>query len=143
MIRRAILHLLARRDHSQWEILQKLRAKGFAEKDVRPVMTDFVQTDFISDWRFTENYIHWRRNKGYGPLRITMELQARGIFPEMIEDQLKITDNAWFIEAQRVWQKRFKGKQPNDYKIRAKQMRFLQYRGFTREQIDSVFSNQQ
>lgn len=103
-------------------------------------MTNLVQEGWINELRFTDNYIHSRRIKGYGPLRIARELQTRGISAEMIAEQLQITDNAWFTEAQKVWQKHFKGQLPSDFKLRAKQIRFLQYRGFTREQIEGVFS---
>lgn len=74
-----------------------------------------------------------------GPVRISVELQARGITPQMIAQHLDITDNAWFTEARAVWLKHFRGKYPADFKGRVKQMRFLQYRGFTREHIHSVF----
>lgn len=103
------------------------------------MITALVQEGLINEQRFTENYIRWRRGKGYGPLRISAELQTRGILPEMIAEHLQITDNAWFAEARKVWQKYFKGKMPEEFKLRAKQMRFLQYRGFTREQIAAVF----
>ena len=63
----------------------------------------------------------------------------RGIAKEMIEDHLDITDNAWLAEVQRVWQKRFSGQHPADLKARGQQMRFLQYRGFTEEQIATIF----
>lgn len=92
-----------------------------------------------SDARFTENFIHYRRNKGYGPLHIRAELIERGITEDLIEHHLEITDNAWFDSVRNVWQKRFKNRLPNDFKARAQQIRFLQYRGFTREQIDSIF----
>lgn len=98
-----------------------------------------VKENLINDTRFTEQYIYFRRRKGYGPLRISIELQARGIPAFVIADQLKITDNAWFTEAYKVWQKHFKGLRPQDFKSRAKQLRFLQYRGFTQEQIASIF----
>lgn len=88
--------------------------------------------------RFTENFIYWRRNKGYGPIHISNELKARGIPSEMIAEHLDITDNAWLIEVRKLWQKRFKNKAAKDFKSLAKQMRYLQYRGYTREQIDSV-----
>lgn len=139
-IRQAILNLLARRDYSQRELLQTLQKKGHAADDIIPVLAGFVQTGLINETRFTENYIRWRAAKGYGPLRILQELQIRGITAEMIADQLQIADNAWFIAARQVWQKHFKGNMPKDFKNRAKQMRFLQYRGFTREQIADVFS---
>ena len=60
----------------------------------------------------------------------------------MIAKHLQITDNAWFAEAQKAWQKQFKGNNSCDLKLRAKQIRFLQYRGFTREQIESVIHDE-
>lgn len=60
----------------------------------------------------------------------------------MIEHQLEISDNAWLENVRHVWQKRFKNKLPNDFKTRAQQVRFLQYRGFTREQIESVLTTE-
>jgi regulatory protein len=100
-----------------------------------------MQDQIINEQRFTENYIHWRRAKGYGPLRIAMELQARGITREMIAEQLDISDNAWFQQVQKVWHKYFKGNANSDFKLRAKQIRFLLHKGFTQEQIESVFEN--
>lgn len=52
-----------------------------------------------------------------------------------------MTDNAWFIAVRKVWQKQFKGKRASDFQGRAKQMRFLQYRGFNRDHIASVIAN--
>ena len=40
-----------------------------------------------------------------------------------------------------VWQKRFRGVYPADIKNRSKQIRFLQYRGFTQEQINIIFND--
>ena len=95
----------------------------------------------LSNTRFIETYLHHRRQKGYGPLRIQAELTARGIPDEMIEHHLNMADNAWFTHARSVWQKRFKGILPRDFKARAQQMRFLQYRGFTAAQINNIIDN--
>ena len=142
LIRRAAFFtLLARRDYSQREITQKLTAKGYSKlghQTQRQSSLNLAKQAYINEKRFAENYIYWRQKKGYGPLRISMELQARGIAHEMIAEQLQITDNAWLVHARKVWQKHFKVK-PSDFKLLAKQMRFLQYRGFTHEQIESVF----
>ena len=139
-IRRSALNSLARRDHSQREIKQKLQSKGYSPEDIDAVIADLVQEKLINDHHFAENYVYWRGKKGYGPQRILRELEVRGIASDVIAEHLKITDNAWFAEARNVWQKRFKGRTPDDFNERAKQMRFLQQRGFTREQIESVFS---
>jgi regulatory protein len=46
----------------------------------------------------------------------------------------------WAAEARTVREKRFGSDQPADYKDRARQSRFLQYRGFSSEQIRQAFS---
>lgn len=136
-----MLNWLARRDYSQHEITKKLKAKAYSTQAIAIIITKLAQAGLINEQRFTENYIHWRKAKGFGPLRIAAELQARGILPEKIAEQLQITDNAWLTEARKVWQKQFKGKFADDFKQKAKQIRFLQYRGFTQEQIKSVLGN--
>ncbi len=95
--------------------------------------------NLVNDARFIENFTHYRRSKGYGPLRIRAELIERGIAQDLIEHHLKILDNTWLDDAHRVWQKRFKNSLPHDFKSRARQMRFLQYRGFTSEHINFIF----
>ena len=141
-IRRAVLHMQARRDHSQQELQRKLRTKGFSDAEIRAFFADTQHTSLLSDQRFTESYIRSRSRKGYGPIRIQMELQQRGISEEMIAEQLDITDNAWFCEAHRVWQKYCKGKPAQDPLARMKQARFLQYRGFTQEHIKYVLNEE-
>ncbi|HVE44317.1 MAG TPA: regulatory protein RecX [Gammaproteobacteria bacterium] len=138
-LRRAILRLLTRRDHSQQELLQKLLKKGHAKEAIFPLLAEFVTVGYLDEARYTQNYIAARRRKGYGPERIMLELQSRGVAPEVIAKQLDITDNSWLIEIQRVWRKRFKSHAPHEFKDRAKQMRFLQYRGFTQEQIETLY----
>ncbi|HEX4045391.1 MAG TPA: regulatory protein RecX [Gammaproteobacteria bacterium] len=129
------LRILARRDHAEAELAQKLSRRGFADDAIRALLRQLTQQDLLNDQRFAESYLRARRNKGYGPNRITLELQARGITAEMIAEIVEITDNAWLIEIDKVWRKRFKSELPQNQQQRAKQARFLQYRGFTLEQI--------
>lgn len=133
--------LLARREHSTKELSQKLLAKNFSDEEINTVLAKLKQAGLQSNVRFLENFIHQRRQKGIGPLRIQAELIERGIEESLIEQELNIADNAWASLALRVWQKRFKNNLPTDFKTRAQQMRFLQYRGFTRDQIESVFKS--
>ncbi len=139
LIRRAAMDYLARREHSEKELFNKLRVKGFPEEAIQSVLAALIQENLLSQDRFIENYIHFRRAKGFGPIRIHAELTQRGISEELIDHHLKIADNAWFDHVQDVWRKRFKNEMPRDMKTRAKQMRFLYARGFTIEQINRVF----
>ncbi len=133
------MNCLARREHSETELFNKLRKKGFAEKDIEPLLASLIHENLLNHERFIENYIHFRAEKGFGPLRIQAELSERGIGEELIDHHLKITDNAWFVKVRDVWRKRFKNQLPEDFKTRAQQSRFLYSRGFTVEQIESVF----
>jgi regulatory protein len=137
--RATALNLLARREHSERELRRKLLAKGFDQTDIQTTLSALINEGLLSNTRFIEAYVHHRRQKGYGPLRIQAELNARGISEDLIEHHLNIADNAWLTHAHHVWKKRFKGTFPRDFKARAQQMRFLQYRGFTAEQIDNIF----
>lgn len=110
--------------------------------DIEVLLADFSAREFISDKRFTENYIRARGQKGYGPQRIARELQMRGVAEEIVADYLNITDIVWIERAQMVWKKRFKGKIATDYKQQSAHRRYLQYRGFTSEQIQSVLGHE-
>ncbi|MHB1947990.1 MAG: regulatory protein RecX [Gammaproteobacteria bacterium] len=136
------MNLLARREHSESELLRKLRPKNFPEAEIKTVLAKLAEEGLLSHSRFIENYIHYRSQKGYGPVRIRAELIERGLTEEFIEHHLNIADNAWLINVRTVWQKRFKNQLPRDFKTRAQQMRFLQYRGFTLGQIESIFQSE-
>ncbi len=138
LVYQAALRLLANRNYSQHDLTKKLQAKGYAYDAVGSAITDLIQAGYLNDDRFAENYIHYRRQKGYGPKRIQLELQIRGITDATIAEHLNITDNSWQYEAQKVWLKHFKGQRPTHLKDKAKQVRFLQYRGFTQEQIEHI-----
>jgi regulatory protein len=138
-LRRYALYLLARRDHTAYELKQKFARKDYHADLIDSVLARLEESGLINSERFAESYAHYRRGKGYGPKRIIMELQAKGVTEAVIAEHVKITDNAWFTEIRTIWRKQFKGRQPADYQDRAKQLRFLYNRGFTQDQINSIF----
>ena len=92
----------------------------------------------LSDDRFMESLIQARRNRGYGPLRIQKELQEKGVAPEAIAHWLDATSRDWIEDIRRVQRKKFGARLPKNYTERARQARFLQYRGFTYDQIQQL-----
>ena len=133
------LRLLTRRDHSQKELFTKLQSKGFEQDLIEAVVAEFHKLGYLNEERFAEHFLNFRLAKGYGPERISIELKERGISEAIIAKVIEMADNSWPVLAQKVWKKRFKNQYPSDFATKAKQMRFLQYRGFTHEQIESVF----
>ncbi|MEO6697397.1 MAG: regulatory protein RecX, partial [Gammaproteobacteria bacterium] len=79
-----------------------------------------------------------RMNKGFGPLRIEAELRERGTPAEAIKAWVNPSAQHWREQARTAWRKRFV-REPKDYQERARQMRFLQQRGYTTDQINAVF----
>ena len=94
-----------------------------------------------SDDRYTESYVHMRRKRGYGPLKIKQELQQRGISSELLDTHVKFNDEIWFDTACQAYEKKFAGRRIDSANERAKRMRFLQSRGFTGDIIQKTFTN--
>jgi len=138
------LRLLARREHSVLELRRKLEQKGFVEAQIEPCLEALQAEHLLSDSRFAEAYLRMRTGRGYGPVRIRHELAERGVAGEIIDTAMQEADTDWDALAGTVRRKRFGTAAPlNDFRERARQARFLQYRGFTAEQIRDVLKDVQ
>ena len=133
--RAAAIRLLARREHSTQELRHKLIHKGHPAEDVESCLAALQAERLLSDARFAEAYARMRSERGYGPQRIRAELGERGVEDSLIEHGLGAVELDWCELAVQVRLKRFGGEYPAEFKERAKQMRFLQYRGFEHSQI--------
>ncbi|MDH3859297.1 MAG: recombination regulator RecX, partial [Gammaproteobacteria bacterium] len=78
-IRKTAMDLLARREHSEHELRQKLKARGHDADAIDEVLQGLKQDHLLSDARFTEAYVSHRFNAGVGPLKIRYELRQKGI----------------------------------------------------------------
>lgn len=135
------IKLLARREHSVRELERKLCDKGFEATAIRECIARLQQERLQSDERFTEVYVSSRAARGYGPVRIRAELAERGVADEIAQHHLDVAAEQWRQLADGVRRKRFGSRLPQDYQERARQARFLQYRGFASEQIRSLFND--
>jgi len=131
----AALDLLARREHSRSELERKLGARGFAEELIAPTLDALEESGELASARFTESFIRARAARGQGPARIRAELAERGIDREQAAELLQRAGIDWAAIARSVRDKRFGAERPTDFKERARQARFLEYRGFDGDQI--------
>jgi regulatory protein len=76
-----------------------------------------------------------RAGRGHGPVRIRQELRQRGVADGLIGPALAQLEVDWFELAREVRIRRFGSEPPADLKERSRQYRFMQYRGFTNDQI--------
>jgi regulatory protein len=131
------MRLLARRDHSEQELANKLRQRQFGGEEIEAVITHCLAKEWLDDHKFSQQYIRRRGEQGYGPQRIYAELLQRGVEKSIINECLKFADIDWTSLLQSSFERRFAAvaAEPSE---RAKQMRFLLYRGYTHEQIQVV-----
>lgn len=132
--------MLARREHSRSELTLKLKQKGHSPAAIAGSLARLEQEHWQSDARFCEALIAARRRRGSGPVRIRQELQNKGIPAELIEAHLDLAAREWLEVLAEVRQKKFGSAPPASSGARAREMRFLLYRGFTAEQIQRVLN---
>jgi regulatory protein len=137
-IRSVAMDLLARREHSEQELARKLGARGFEVDAVNDALQLLVADGLLSNQRFAEAFVHSRFQRGAGPQKIRAELRERGIGDELIGQCFESLDEDWQARLREVREKKFGAGLPGDFRERSRQMRFLQQRGFSAEQIARV-----
>lgn len=134
-VRAAATRLLARREYARVELERRLTGRGLPRPVVAEVLDALAAENLLSDERFAESFVRARADRGYGPTRIRRELAERGVAGELADEAIAGAETDWDSLALRVRVKRFGPEVPPDFPGRARQMRFLNYRGFTEAQI--------
>jgi len=126
--------LLARRDFTSQELRAKLDAKGFATAATAAVIADLIRAGLLNDERYAQNYVAYHAGRGQGPVRIAAELRRRGLAADLIDGALA-GGPEWGALARKVCRAKFGPQPPASWAQRARQARFLQYRGFSSDHI--------
>ena len=135
------MDLLARREHSAKELRAKLLVRDFDPDEAEQAIARLIEEGLLSDARFAEAYAVSRQRKGHGPVRIRDELEQRGVATALIDVSLEELDADWGELARAVRVKKYGATVPDEFRERARQSKFLQYRGFTGEQIRAAFAS--
>jgi len=126
--------LLARRDFTVRELCERLIQRGFEEATAAGAMAELVRDGVLDDGRYAQNYVAYHAGRGQGPLRIAAELRRSGLAADLIEAALE-TGPDWSALARKVCRAKFGPQAPDSWTERARQARFLQYRGFSSDHI--------
>ncbi|PBQ00880.1 recombination regulator RecX [Pseudomonas congelans] len=139
-VRRTAMDLLARREHGRVELTRKLRQRGAPPELIDAALDRLVEEGLLSESRYLESFVSYRARSGYGPVRIREELGQRGLQRSDIEQALRECGVDWQEKLHELWQRKFAGALPVDARERAKQGRFLSYRGYPLEMIGRLLS---
>lgn len=142
-------NLLARREYSRVELEKKLNTRPMKKGDeweppdseiLSELLESLIERNLQSDERFAESFSRDRINRGRGPLKLRAEMRERGISDELQRQALLELEVDWFAQAVDVRRRRFGLAKIEDFKEKARQMRFLQSRGFSQDQISHAIS---
>lgn len=154
------LRLLTQRDHSEAELRRKLAAQPLSRQrytpqrvekaltrpeitqaEIEEVIDYCLQNNWLDDARFALRYVNSRSKSGYGEQKIRMELQQKGLKREAIENAFAEAQIDRTTQARDVAWKKFGQPLPSDRDSRAKAQRYLLSRGFSYDEIRSIYIN--
>lgn len=128
---------------SEKQIIEKLKKKGYEQKQYADVITHLKNNGIIDDERFCENFLRYAVNKKWGKNKTIQELKIRGIseniYQIIINDFYDNTDN--FANALNLAEKKLRliEKKPLDKKKDAV-FRHLLTKGFDYDTIKKVLN---
>jgi regulatory protein len=135
----AAVRILTHRDHSRYELKQKLRQRGFASEVIDAVILDCKRLNYIDDTRTARIYISQLKRKRFGIRHIRMALKKKRLYDAAIENIL--IENYAKIEerknADKLFEKKMKtfNREGDLKKRKDKIYRFLYARGFNKDII--------
>lgn len=136
------LRILTRRDHSRYELVRKLKLRGYSRQDIDHAVSACEEYGYIDDLRTAKVYIRQLKRKGYGKKRIQLELKKKGLRGDRVQSILaeSVSEADESEAAQRIVKKNLKRfeRERDLKKRRDKIYRFLQTRGFSREVITNT-----
>lgn len=125
--------VLTRKEFSKAELIEKLAAYAASREEVINLVNELSEQNYQSDQRVADIVLSSQKRKGKGPQRIKLALKNKKINSELIQEELKAID--WVEQAYQLKIKKFGNTVEKDPKLKAKQIRFLQYRGFDMDVI--------
>jgi len=136
--RKKAMDYLARREHGRMELINKLIKFGFDMNIADDAVAQLIDDGLQSDRRFVEAFVRSRINQGKGPAKIRSDMHDKGVESSIVDHGIQDAEQDWNELARQVRLKKFGREQPGDFKAKARQMRFLQSRGFESEHIQAA-----
>lgn len=136
-LRARAMRLLARREHSRQELSRKLERIASEGDDVEVVLDELAAKGWLSDARFAEQSVRAKARR-YGPIKVAHDLRAKGLGDEAIADAFRAAGVDGAANLESVWRTRFSAAPANE-RERARQVRFLQGRGFALDTVLRFF----
>lgn len=133
--------VLTRKEYSKKDLIEKLALYAENREEVLTLVDELSRENYQSDQRVAEMVVRSQIRKGKGPNRIKLALHAKSIDKALAQDDINEID--WYEEAYQLKVKKYGTEVSKDPKVKAKQIRFLQYRGFEMDAIMKAISRKE
>jgi regulatory protein len=134
----AAYRLLKYRVRSEHEMSARLKLKKFPDEVIEAVLRGLSESGLIDDREFARAWTKDRLARGFGFMRIILELRQKGIDKDTIDETVSLArkESSLTEIIKQVAESRARRYKDQDaYKARAKLFNFLYSRGFTRDEI--------
>lgn len=125
--------VLTRKEYSKKDLIEKLCLYAEDREEVLILVDELSRENYQSDQRVAEMTVRSQIRKGKGPNRIKLALNAKSIDKALAKQDMDEVN--WYEQAYALKVKKYGTEVATDAKIKAKQIRFLQYRGFEMDAI--------
>ncbi len=132
------LYFLSRREYAYQELFTKLKKYSDNESEIRQVLDNLCESGYLSEQRFIKSFIN-SRSKKHGLLKIKYQLSQKTTDSDLVAQIINDTDFDEVALARELFKKKF-GVVATDRAELAKQIRFLQNRGFSYSIIKQVIN---
>ncbi|WP_445115976.1 regulatory protein RecX [Acinetobacter sp. WZC-1] len=132
--------VLTRREYSKADLTEKLAMYAASREEVIALVNELARENYQSDRRVAEMMLASHVRRGKGPNRIKLALRSKQIDKTLIQQDLSEID--WYEQAYQLKIRKYGTEVTRDPRLKAKQIRFLQYRGFDMDAIMKAITRQ-
>jgi regulatory protein len=144
--RQKIYRYCAYQERSHHEVRDKLYSYGLFKDEVEEILSHLITEGFLNEERFAKAFAGGKfRMQKWGRIKITHELEARGLTPNCIKAGLKEIDEQSYLVTLRELLNRKSGQtsEENDFVKRDKLARYAIQKGFEPELVWSIIKGKE
>lgn len=127
--------LLAKRDYASGELTRTLVKMTENSECVDKALQRLIESGYLDDARLITHLIDKHVRKKHGPTRIKQEVRQKGFSQELVEQALEKVEVDWYAMARELKVSKFGEEPASDAKEKNKQVRYLQYKGYSMDMI--------
>ena len=141
--RSLLFRYLTYRSRTKKETSDYLCKKGFSPEVCDTVITELQELGYINDRLYAQDFIRYRKDRGVGSHRIRFELLNKGFENQHVDELIStlINDHEELETIERLINKRIQKNSNFDQRWLARQISFLQRRGFSNHLIFKALKN--